>query len=316
MKYSIAYTTDNKPVAVIDEDILDGVPKSQWVQTVKDTISDKFSDGIPISGRLIKVNKITRSEYTNSKYSKYLKSADGMIYKDKLKATNNLDDIVLASTNYINEDLRHTRKDSFKEFARGNVLIRVGENDYSAKVIVGFTGSQQMVLYDVIDFNKTSFVTKEETPRTAMQNAGSDRNGVSTDTTVPQNEQSVNTNIPNSQKNDTKNLAPVREDVKFKLGRKNVDGNNNIEYNEENMSIGKESENNGTNSGILGQMENLQGQSDGQDNVRQRGSNSENLRKYMEVNGIFIEKEQELSANGDGWSNERLPYRTGDGSVS
>ena len=75
------------------------------------------------------------------------------------------------------------------------------------------------------------------------------------------------------------------------------------------MSIGKESENNGTNSGILGQMENLQGQSNGQDNVRQRGSNSENLRKYMEKNGIFVEKEQELSANGDGWSNERLPYK-------
>ncbi len=67
VSYSIAYTTDNKPVAVIDEDILDGVPKSQWIQTVKDTILGKFSDGIPISGRLIKVNQKTRNEYTNSK---------------------------------------------------------------------------------------------------------------------------------------------------------------------------------------------------------------------------------------------------------
>ena len=37
-KYSIRYTTDNKPVAVIDDDILSGKPKSEWVKTVKDTI--------------------------------------------------------------------------------------------------------------------------------------------------------------------------------------------------------------------------------------------------------------------------------------
>ena len=195
INYSIAYTTDNKPVAVIDEDILDGVPKSQWIQTVKNTISNKFSKGIPISGRLIKVNKITRSEYTNSKYIQYLKSADGTMYRDKLKAANNLDDIFLASTNYINEDLKHERKDSFKEFARGDVLIRVGENDYSAKVIIGFTGSKQMVLYDVVAFNQTSFDIKEKTSQTAMQNAGSDRYGMSPNTTVPQKEQSVNSNI-------------------------------------------------------------------------------------------------------------------------
>lgn len=203
INYSIAYTTDNKPVAVIDEDILEGVPKSQWVQTVKNVISSKFSDGIPISGRLIKVNKISRSEYVNSKYSQYLKSTDGTVYQDKLRAANNFEDIVLASTDYINEDLKHKRKDSFKEFARGDVLIRVGNNDYSAKVIVGFTAGKQMVLYDVLDFNKTSFNTKEKTSRTAMQKAGSDRNGMSSNSTVSQNEQSVNTNISDNTENDT-----------------------------------------------------------------------------------------------------------------
>ena len=219
VSYSISYTTDNKPVAVIDEDILSGVPKSKWVQTVKNIISEKFTDGIPIGGRLIKVNKITRSEYTNSKYSQYLKSADGTVYQDKLKSANNLDDIILASTNYINEDLKHTRKDSFREFARGDVLIRVGGNDYSAKVIVGFTGSKQMVLYDVIDFDKTSFAIKEKTPQTAMQNAGSDRNGMSFDTTVSQSEQSVNSSISEKAKNDTENRKfSVSEEQKTDYG--------------------------------------------------------------------------------------------------
>ena len=219
ISYSISYTTDNKPVAVIDKDILSGVPKSKWVQEVKNIVSEKFTDGIPIGGRLIKVNKITRSEYTNSKYSQYLKSADGTVYQDKLKSANNLDDIVLASTNYINEDLKHTRKDSFREFARGDVLIRVGENDYSAKVIVGFTGSKQMVLYDVIDFDKTSFAIKEKTPQTAMQNAGSDRNGMSFDTTVSQSEQSVNSSISEKTENDTENRKfSVSEEQKTDYG--------------------------------------------------------------------------------------------------
>ena len=189
--YSVKFTTNNKPVAVIDEDILDGVPKKEWVKTVKQTISDKFSAGIPISGRLIKVNKISRSEFTNSKYSKYLKAVDGSIYQDKLRSANNFDDIVLASTNYINEALKHSRNDSFKEFARGEVLIRVKKNDYKANVIVGVTQGNQMVLYDVIDFVPTMLAIKERTSKSAMLKAGSERNKMSFDPTVTQKPPSV-----------------------------------------------------------------------------------------------------------------------------
>ena len=189
VSYSISYTTNNKPVAVIDEDILSGVPKSKWVQTVKNIISEKFTDGIPIGGRLIKVNSITRSEFTNSKYSKYLKSSDGTIYRDKFKSANNLDDIVLASTNYINEDLKHSRNDKFTEFARGDVLIRVGGNDYSAKVIVGFTSGNQMVLYDVINFMPASFKIKNEGDSIDLGKNRDLRNESSSDITVSQNEQ-------------------------------------------------------------------------------------------------------------------------------
>ena len=205
ISYSISYTTDNKPVAVIDEDILSGVPKSKWVQEVKNIVSEKFTDGIPIGGRLIKVNSITRSEFTNSKYSKYLKSSDGTIYRDKFKSANNLDDIVLASTNYINEDLKHTRKDSFREFARGDVLIRVGGNDYSANVIVGFTSGNQMVLYDVINFMPASFKIKNEDDSIDLGKNRDLRNESSSDITVSKNEQSVNSSISEKAENDTEN---------------------------------------------------------------------------------------------------------------
>ena len=141
---------------------------------------------------MIKVNKISRSEFTNSRYSKYLKAVDGSIYQDKLRSANNFDDIVLASTNYINEALKHSRNDSFKEFARGEVLIRVKENDYKANVIVGVTQGNQMVLYDVIDFVPTTLAIKERTSKSAMLKAGSERNKMSFDPTVTQKSPSVN----------------------------------------------------------------------------------------------------------------------------
>lgn len=205
VQYSIAYTTDNRPVVVVEENILDGLPRSEWVKKVKQTITEKFSDGIPVSGRLVKVNRISKNEYINSKYSQGIKKNNNAIYRDKFKSANNLDEIVLASTNYVNEDLKHERKDSFKEFARGDVLIKVQDKAYTAKVIIGFTGGNQMVLYDVIDFTPTDFrLKKEGTQYRYAQSAGSDRKRVSSsDTTVPQSTDSVNTSIPIGGKNST-----------------------------------------------------------------------------------------------------------------
>lgn len=203
-QYSLGYTTDNKPVVVVEDDILKGVPKNKWIETVKNTISEKFADGIPVSGRLIKVNSVTRNEYANSRNTRYLRATDGSVYADKFKSANNLDEIVLASTNYINEDLKHQRNDSFKEFARGDVLIRVGDNDYSAKVIVGFTGGKEMVLYDIINFTPTEFSIKKERTHQGYAQAGSPRKDVSSgNTTVPQKAQDVNTSISKKSKNDS-----------------------------------------------------------------------------------------------------------------
>ncbi len=204
-KYSIKYTTENKPVVVIEENILEDVPKNEWIKTVKGIMSEKFSDGIPISGRLIKVNAITRNEFTNSKNSKYYRGHNRTVYADKFKSANNLDEIVLASTNYVNEDLMHERKDNFKEFARGDVLIRVGDNDYSAKVVVGFTSGREMVLYDVIDFKSASFSIKKVGAHTVQsQNAKNRRNATPTNNNISQNDTVVNNSISENGENDTR----------------------------------------------------------------------------------------------------------------
>ncbi|MCI8589692.1 MAG: hypothetical protein HFE77_03155 [Clostridiales bacterium] len=204
VKYSIAYTTQNQPVVIVEEDILKGVPHSEWVRTVKNTIAGKFSQGIPVSGRLIKVNRKTQNEYTGSKYTQRTRRVLSAVYEDKFKAAGQLDEIVLASTNYINEDLKHARKDSFKEFARGDVLLRVGENDYSAKVIVGFTSNKEMVLYDVIDFMQTNLEIKKDRASTVQsQNAMDYRHETQSNNTVPQKAPSVNSNDMQKDKNDT-----------------------------------------------------------------------------------------------------------------
>ena len=196
IKYSIEFTNDNRPVVVIENDILKDVPRSEWVKTVKNTISEKFSGGIPVSGRLIKVNKITRNEYTNSQYTKTIMRSDDAAYADKFRSANNLDEIVLASTNYINEDLKHERSDTFKEFARGDVLINVGEKKYSARVIVGLTGNNSMVLYDIVSFKPASFEIRKRTlnPVMSQKQRARRQESSSVDTTISQNDKNVNTN--------------------------------------------------------------------------------------------------------------------------
>ena len=195
---AIRYTEDNQPVVIITEDILVGVSADHYVDVVEEIIKTRFSNGIPISGRLIKVNKITRDEYAHSKNTQYYESNDGVVYADKMRAAGQLDEIVLASTNYINEDLNHKRKDKFVQFARGDVLMRIGNRDYAAKVIVGFTSGNNMVLYDVIDFiqKKTPFAIKKETgvrsPSTQM-NAEDSSNTPDSNTNVAQNATDVNT---------------------------------------------------------------------------------------------------------------------------
>ncbi|MBO7297910.1 MAG: hypothetical protein J6U60_02560, partial [Clostridia bacterium] len=200
-RYSVQKAVGGKDVVVVDSNILDGVPKKEWVKTVKTAIK-QFNGGIPISGKLIKVNADTGSEYTNSKDSQYYKNHNAVIYKDKLNAANNLDEIVLASTNYVNEDLNHKRKDNIKEFARGEVLMEIGGRKYNANVIVGFTSGQNMVLYDVIDFVPAQFSLRQKEKTRFPENRSSQTmETMSSTDSIRQTEEKVNGFDENSSKN-------------------------------------------------------------------------------------------------------------------
>lgn len=159
---------------------------------------------------VIEVTGKTGKEYTRSGYSQYIEKNDGQVYDDKLRAAGNLDEAVRASTDYVNEEIKHPRKDNIKEFARGRVLMRVGQNDYNAEVVVGYTKNGEMLLYDIVNFKPDTFSVKERTPR----RTGPDKAGMtetneesSSDNSISQNNAAVNSQYTQESENDASDAA-------------------------------------------------------------------------------------------------------------
>ena len=145
----------------VEQDILAGVPEADWVSTVKENLKKKFPNGITVGNSEIQIDKQSRREMTFSRYMQLLYNKDPQLRADKLRATNNADEILHATTDWVNEGLKHSRKDNIKDFARGNVLLRVGGNDYAADVVVGTRENGSMVMYDILHLQPTSFTKKE-----------------------------------------------------------------------------------------------------------------------------------------------------------
>lgn len=195
-KYSLSYTTDNKPVAKIETDIFDGkfdeLTESERIKIVKNAIKG-FRPGIPVSGRMINISRKSAEHFTNSDYTDKIRNNNPKLYEDKLNIAQNMDDVVYASTDYINEELKHPRKDNITQFARGDVLLDIGGNQYKANVLVGYTSMQEMVLYDVQDLTETAFETKEKKapPKLAGNNSDTRKTDVLSSTSLTENGKDV-----------------------------------------------------------------------------------------------------------------------------
>ena len=159
--YVIGKTTKNKPFVEIKQDILAGVPVKDWVKTVKENLKQKFPNGITVGNSEINIDYQSRNEMTFSNYMKWLYKNNPQKGADKLRATDNADEILLATTDWVNEGLNHPRKDKIVDFARGNILLRVGGSDYTAEVVVGTKKNGSMLLYDILNLQPTSFTAKE-----------------------------------------------------------------------------------------------------------------------------------------------------------
>ena len=98
MEYAIRRDEKGKPVVSVEEDILAGVPQKDWARTVKQALKDKFPNGVTVGSNQIQITGKSRNEITNSKDTMWLKRNQSDVYADKMRAANNADEILQAST--------------------------------------------------------------------------------------------------------------------------------------------------------------------------------------------------------------------------
>lgn len=188
MEYAIRRDEKGKPVVSVEEDILAGVPQKDWARTVKQALKEKFPNGVTVGSNQIQITGKSRNEITNSKDTMWLKRNQSDVYADKMRAANNADEILQASTDHVSQKLTHERKDDIVDFIHGNVQIDVSGQLYDADVVVGTKKDGSMLLYDFVG------MTKKEMQRTAgRQSAPHDIRAASlSDTSVAQSNASVN----------------------------------------------------------------------------------------------------------------------------
>lgn len=158
---AIKRTNDGRNYVEIEEDFLAGLPKEEWASKTKEKLSERFPNGIKVGNELIKVDRSSKKELTFSKESQYLRRKEPDIYRDKLLATNNADEILQSNRNYVNEEAKHERKDDLEQFARADLLLQVGQNQYKAETLVGTKKNGEAVLYDIVNIKPTSFREKK-----------------------------------------------------------------------------------------------------------------------------------------------------------
>ena len=158
---AIKRTDDGRNYVEIEEDFLAGVPEEKWISETKKNLSERFPDGIKVGNELIKVDRSSKKELTFSKESQYLRRKEPDIYRDKLLATNNADEILQSNRNYVNEDKKHERKDDLEQFARAELLLQIGQKQYKAETLVGIKKNGEAILYDIVNMKPTSFREKK-----------------------------------------------------------------------------------------------------------------------------------------------------------
>ena len=201
VKHSRELTTDGRVVAVVDEDILSNLDLDNWNQETKKAAQKaateallKFQDGIAVEGITREVTRRSRREFTRSEYTEQLFRERNTAFADKMRAANNLDDVVIATTDWARDGkLKHPRTDNFVDFDHGTTLIASGDAKYEAEVVVGITDKGAAVFYDIVNMQPGNFSIKNEEPSTTATTNKSpgDIHEGSSEARVAQQEQNV-----------------------------------------------------------------------------------------------------------------------------
>ncbi len=172
-KFSISEAQEGFKYVNVDESIYDDSDGETVAKVLSDIIQNRFNGLVEVNGQSIILNQQTKKEWRFSKEARSLRGNNTDAYSDKLKTIGNADELLTAAKNWIGEEKKHVRKDSFVEFARGDVFYKVGENGYAADVIVGIRSDGGAVLYDLV--NIASKKITEASQASENKNRSADR---------------------------------------------------------------------------------------------------------------------------------------------
>ena len=153
IRYSRKKSTSGENYVQIDENAIDLQNGKSIAQNIAEILHDKFNNLIITNGQYIRVNADTNREFRESNWAKALRKENISWYNDKIKSLANADEILSVAKNWVNENIKHERKDKITSFGRGNILYKVGKNGYSADVLVGVKDDGSAVLYDIINIS-------------------------------------------------------------------------------------------------------------------------------------------------------------------
>lgn len=205
VRNSIRYAENNRPVVVVNDDITrDTYSDAELIAAVKESLR-RFKK-VPIAGQTIRFTRDTANEYTGSNATRRLRKKSNVSekYNDKMRLAAHPQDIVYATTDYINEAPGHARKDDLIDFARGKILIDVSGRKYEAEVVIGYSSNGTTRLHDIVHMNRTNFAYKKTDTTSNLVGAGTaPRRGdvPSVSNSIADGNDGVNTESRNSSRN-------------------------------------------------------------------------------------------------------------------
>ena len=150
-RFSIKQSTEGFDYVEVDEDAIDLNDGRSVASVIAGILDKKFNNVITANKQFVRINSKTNREWRHSKTAKALYTNNQTAYNDKVKAIANADELLTTAKEWINEERKHQ---SFDSFARGKVWYKVGNNGYSADIIVGLKNDGSATLYDLVEINE------------------------------------------------------------------------------------------------------------------------------------------------------------------
>ena len=149
----IGTTKDGEKFVVVNQDEINTSDGANIASNIA-KILKKYNNLILANGQYIRVNSHTNGEFRESDWARGLRKENAEWHNDKIKTLANADEILTAAKGWVNEAKKHERTDDITSFGRGEILYKVGENGYSADVLVGLKDDGSAVLHDIVNINE------------------------------------------------------------------------------------------------------------------------------------------------------------------